>query len=99
MTASVRAGLQIASKVLHVTQSCVMRTAGIREARQHFSTLLDIVRKGREVVITERGRPVARLVPVEPTRGFPDLSDVRRGSPRLDPPLSQAVIDDRDDRL
>ncbi len=40
-----------------------MRTAGVREARQNLSALLDEVRKGREVVITERGRPVAKLVP------------------------------------
>jgi prevent-host-death family protein len=42
-----------------------MRSAGIREARQDLTSLLDDVRKGREVVITERGRPVARLVPAK----------------------------------
>lgn len=42
-----------------------MRTAGIREARQNLSALLDEVKKGREVVITERGRPVAKLVPAD----------------------------------
>ena len=40
-----------------------MKTAGIRKARQHLSVLLGEVRKGSEVVITDRGRPVARLVP------------------------------------
>ena len=39
-----------------------MRTAGVREARQNLTNLLEDVRKGREVVITDRGRPVARLV-------------------------------------
>jgi prevent-host-death family protein len=33
-----------------------VRTAGVREARQNLSALLDEVRKGREVLITERGR-------------------------------------------
>ena len=76
-----------------------MRSAGIREARQDFTSLLEDVRKGREVVITERGRPVARLVPVKPRKPFPNLAASRRRSRRIEPPLSQAVIEDRDDRL
>lgn len=76
-----------------------MRSAGIREARQDFTALLEDVRKGREVVITERGRPVARLVPVQPRKPFPNLAAARRRTRRIEPPLSQAVIEDRDDRL
>lgn len=76
-----------------------MRSAGIREARHDLSSLLDDVRKGREVLITERGRPVARLVPVKPRTPFPDLAAVRRKARAVTPPLSQAVIDDRDDRV
>jgi len=78
-----------------------MRTAGIREARQNLSLLLDEVRKGREVVITERGRPVAKLVPPDRPRGkgVPNLAAFRRKMPVLDPPLSASVTQDRDDRL
>lgn len=78
-----------------------MRTAGVREARQNLSTLLDEVKKGREVVITERGRPVAKLVPPDrpPGKGVPDLAAFRRSMPVLDPPLSVSVSADRDDRL
>ena len=78
-----------------------MRTAGIREARQNLSRLLDEVRKGREVVITERGRPVAKLVPPDRPRGkgVPNLAAFRRRMPVLDPPLSASVTQDRDDRL
>lgn len=78
-----------------------MRTAGIREARQNLSLLLDEVRKGREVVITERGRPVAKLVPLDRPRGkgVPNLTAFRRKMPVLDPPLSASVTQDRDDRL
>ncbi len=78
-----------------------MRTAGIREVRQNLSALLREVRKGREIVITDRGEPVARLAP--PTEGsarpFPDLSSFRRELPKLDPPLSSAVSDERADRF
>ena len=78
-----------------------MRTAGVREARQNLSALLDEVRKGREVVITERGRPVAKLVPPDRTRGkgVPNLAAFRRRMPVLDPPLSTTVAEDRPDRL
>jgi len=78
-----------------------MKKAGIREARQNLSALIEDVKKGREIVITERGRPVARLVP--PTRGagrpFPDLSAFRRKMPVLTPPLSASIVEDRGDRF
>lgn len=78
-----------------------MRTAGVREARQNLSALLDEVRKGREVVITERGRPVAKLVPPDRPRGktVPNLASFRRTMPVLNPPLSATVAQDREDRL
>lgn len=34
----------------------------VRDARENLSRLLDAVAAGEEVVITRRGRPVARLV-------------------------------------
>jgi prevent-host-death family protein len=76
-----------------------MRTAGVREARQNLTDLLDDVRKGREVVITDRGRPVARLAPVERRRPFPDLTRLRRAFRAGNPALSEAVLEEREDRL
>jgi prevent-host-death family protein len=76
-----------------------MRTAGVREARQALSQLLEDVQKGREIVITDRGRPVARLVPVRPARPFPDLRKLRLKTREIHPPLSRAVIEDRGDRV
>lgn len=78
-----------------------MRTAGVREARQNLSALLDEVKKGRQVVITERGRPVAKLVPPDRPhgKGVPNLAAFRRTMPVLHPPLSTTVDEDREDRL
>ncbi|PYN06470.1 MAG: type II toxin-antitoxin system prevent-host-death family antitoxin [Candidatus Rokuibacteriota bacterium] len=78
-----------------------MRTAGVREARQNLSALLDEVKKGREIVITEHGRPVAKLVPLERPRGngVPDLAAFRRSMPVFDPPLSATIDEDREDRV
>lgn len=42
-----------------------MRTVSAREANQSFSKLLQAVVEGEEVVITRRGKPVARLAPIE----------------------------------
>ncbi len=38
---------------------------GIREARINLSKLIKDVREGMEIVITDRGKPVARLVPAQ----------------------------------
>ena len=42
-----------------------MRTVSAREANQSFSKLLQAVVEGEAVVITRRGKPVARLAPIE----------------------------------
>ncbi len=42
-----------------------MKTASITETRKRLSALLDNVRKGERILITDRGRPVARLEPVD----------------------------------
>lgn len=41
-----------------------MLQVGLREANMHFSKYLKIVRGGREVVVTERGIPVAIIKPL-----------------------------------
>jgi prevent-host-death family protein len=75
-----------------------MKTAGVRQARQDLTSLLNDVRNGREVTITDRGHPVARLVPVKPRQSFPDLKKVRSKTAPIDPPLSQAILEEREDR-
>ncbi len=42
-----------------------MRTAGIFEAKQNFSRLLDAVEAGEEILITRHGKEIARLSPVK----------------------------------
>ncbi|MBI4602965.1 MAG: type II toxin-antitoxin system prevent-host-death family antitoxin [Planctomycetes bacterium] len=45
----------------------------IRELREHLSSVLLEVSKGRQLVITRRGKPVARIVP-EKQEGLPQAS-------------------------
>lgn len=42
-----------------------MREVGAFEAKTHLSALLEAVAAGEEITITRRGKPVARLVPVD----------------------------------
>jgi len=47
-----------------------MSSVGIRELKNHLSHYLAAVQRGDEVVVTERGKPVARIVKEPP--GAPD---------------------------
>jgi len=42
-----------------------MRSATIRELRNHYKGLLELVDGGEEVVITKNGTPVAKLGPLD----------------------------------
>jgi prevent-host-death family protein len=52
-----------------------MREVGAFEAKNKLGTLLNWVEQGEEIVITRRGKPVARLVPAN--AGF-DREKARR---------------------
>ncbi len=43
-----------------------MQTVGVFEAKNRLTALLDAVEAGAEVLITRRGKPLARLVPADP---------------------------------
>ena len=63
-----------------------MHEVGAFEAKNKLGTLLDWVERGEEVLITRRGKAVARLVPAEPgfdrtkaRRAADGLLEIRRG--------------------
>jgi prevent-host-death family protein len=39
---------------------------GLREANQQFSKAIKAVKAGKEVVLTERGKPIAVIKPLKP---------------------------------
>ena len=49
----------------------------IREANQHLSRYLERVEQGAEIVITRRGKAIARVLPIE---ARPQLSDAQRAA-------------------
>jgi prevent-host-death family protein len=92
---------------------------GLREANQHFSKTIKAVRAGKEVILTERGQPIAVIKPIKAEQALDAtlkrMADEglitlpsRKGplpSPRWKPirlkgkPLSQTIIEDREDRF
>ncbi|MGD9508195.1 MAG: type II toxin-antitoxin system Phd/YefM family antitoxin [Geminicoccaceae bacterium] len=45
-----------------------MRTVNVHAAKTHLSSLLDAVLRGEEVIIAKAGKPVARIIPIEPVK-------------------------------
>jgi prevent-host-death family protein len=87
-------------------------SVGIRELRQYASRVVARVAQGETVTVTDRGRPVARLVPVLESRleqlvtdgaVIPAAQPPSALPPRLAPTggqsLSEAIIAGREDRI
>ncbi|HEX2161465.1 MAG TPA: type II toxin-antitoxin system prevent-host-death family antitoxin [Thermoleophilaceae bacterium] len=71
-----------------------MRVIGIRELRQQASRYLRDVERGETLEVTDRGRPIARVVPIPPAAGLEQLAASGRLTPasgdalELGPPLA-----------
>lgn len=77
-----------------------MTTIGSRDARIRLARLLDEVAEGRSVIITRRGRAVARLVPASRQGDEPDeiiaaLRSARRGVRRGRSSVRKLIADGR----
>ncbi len=51
----------------------IRKSIGIRALKNDLSRWVARVRRGQEVLVTDRGRPVARLVPVDEVGGLAAL--------------------------
>ncbi len=51
-----------------------MQTIGSYQAKTHLPKLLDRVTQGEEIVITRRGKPIAKLVPI----GKPSREEIQK---------------------
>lgn len=71
-----------------------MDTVNIHQAKTHLSQLLSRVTLGEEIVIADRGVPVAKLVPIILPTDYTNASKVdRRSSMGIDRGLFQAPAD------
>jgi prevent-host-death family protein len=86
-----------------------MAEVGIRELRNALSRYLDRVREGETIIVTDRGRPVARIIPTALPEEIALLIAEGRASwsgerfrvpknpprPKPGPPLSTYIAEDR----
>lgn len=71
-----------------------MENVSVANAKAHLSELIDRVEAGEELVITRRGRAVARLLaekPVKKSGPLPSM-DALRARSRYSPVSSEALI-------
>lgn len=70
-----------------------MKTASISALKARLSEFLDAVREGQDVLVTDRGRPVARITPVRDRQQKEGRRDLLIRSGRLRPPLRRVPKD------
>ncbi len=73
-----------------------MEDVSVNEARRNFKEILDRVMVGEEITIARHGRPIARIVPVNPRRRrLPDMTEFHKSIKYTGKPFSQMVIEER----
>ena len=75
-----------------------MRTINIREAREGLSHPEQLFAEDDEVIVTKRGEPVARILPIAPRPHFRDLKGFLESQPIQAVPSEVLLAEDRDDR-
>jgi len=75
-----------------------VKKLSIREARQSLTHLDRMLETEAELVITRRGRVIARVHTAEPTRTMPSHGDLRAGMPRVRISSVELLREDRDGR-
>ncbi len=61
----------------------------LREVNQHLSQYINIVEKGNEVIITRRGKPIAKMVPLGSTSTLTPQQE--KGRKRLQALMKQGL--------
>ena len=70
-----------------------MGTVTVKETRQKLREMLDRAQAGEEILIVRRGRPVAKLVPLQVgERPLPDLTPFRASIRVRGAPLRREVL-------
>jgi prevent-host-death family protein len=69
---------------------------GVKEAKRIWGSLLDRVKDGEEVIITRRGKQVARLVPVDTEKEvLPNQKEFRASIHVSGKPMSEEIAEQR----
>lgn len=75
-----------------------METISVADTKAHLSELLARIEGGEEIMITRRGKPVARLCSVQqPRKAITSLADFRHELPRQKISASEVLLRLRED--
>lgn len=55
----------LTSRAYRISETLIMKTAAVSELKALLSKYLATVKAGEEVVITDRGKPIAKIVPIQ----------------------------------
>ena len=83
----------------HLTQEGgegIVRRISIREIRSALSHVEEMLESEGEVIITRHGKPVARVLPVDPHRPVPSRRDLRQSMEPLPVQSEELVRRERD---
>lgn len=85
-----------------------MKSVKIAELKDHLSEHLRAVERGSEVEVTDRGRPIARIVSapparptirvIPPSRSFDDIRDLRPAPARWAIDSTELLAEERRER-
>jgi prevent-host-death family protein len=75
-----------------------MRRLSVREARAALTRVDELLARETEIIITRHGKPIARLVAVQPSLERPSHADLRAKMPRMKVGSERLVRADRDER-
>ena len=75
-----------------------MKELSIREVRQDLPHIDELLAAEGEVIVTRRGKPVARLLPVSPKRKIRSMAAFRATLPFQEIPSEALIREDRDAR-
>ena len=75
-----------------------MKKLTIREARQSLSHIERLLEVAGEMMVTRRGKAIARLISIHPKRPMPSHRDLREKMPRMRRGSEKVIREDREAR-
>lgn len=75
-----------------------MRELNVRDMRDAIGRLDTLVEDAGELIVTRRGKAIARILPATRRTPRPDHADLRDRMPRLDTPSEVLIRQERDER-
>jgi len=75
-----------------------MKELNVREMRASLGRLDELVEEAGELVISRRGKPIARVLPVSRQRQRPDHAHLRQRTSLLTTPSAELIRAERDER-